>query len=98
MEAPIYPPAAAYEPPTAEPYVLGVEKASLAELKSSPTAWAIVLKHAPAMKMIAELPHTKPYLTNFTVSSFITYGVVTEDTVAAVDADLQQLRRSEWPR
>lgn len=97
MDAPTYPPAAAYEPPVAAPYELSVDTASLAELMSAPAAWAIVLKHAPAFKMIISAPQTKPYLTNFTVDSFVTYGVVSENTVEAIDQDLRQLPRSEWP-
>ncbi|CAN7341303.1 hypothetical protein LJR225_001991 [Phenylobacterium sp. LjRoot225] len=97
MDAPTYPPAAAYEPPAAAPYELTVATASLAELMSAPAAWAIVLKHAPMYKMVVSAPHTKPYLTNFTVDSFVTYGVINQKTIDAIDADLRQLPRSQWP-
>jgi len=97
MDAPTYPPATAYEPPVAAPYELSVETVSIAELMSAPAAWAIVLKHAPAFKMIVTAPQTKAYLTNFTVDSFVTYGVVSQATIDAIDVDLRQLPRSEWP-
>jgi hypothetical protein len=97
MDAPTYPPATAFEPPAAAPYELSVETVSIAELMSAPAAWAIVLKHAPSFKMLVSSPMAKPHLTNFTVDSFITYGVVSQETVDAVDRDLRQLPRSEWP-
>lgn len=97
METPNYPPATAFEPPTEAPYELGVDTASLADLMRSPTAWAIVVKHAPAMMMVVQTPHTKPYLTNFTVETFVQFGVVTKETVEAVDQELRRLPRSEWP-
>lgn len=97
METPTYPPAAAYEPPVAAPYELSVETVSVAELMNAPAAWAIVLKHSPMFKMVVGSPQTKPYLTNFTVDSFVTYGVVSQKTIDAINADLAQLPRSEWP-
>ena len=97
METPTYPPATAFTPPTEAPYQLGVDTASLAELMRSPAAWAVVVKHAPAMKMVVQAPHTKPYLTNFTVETFVQFGVVTAEAVEAVDRELRQLPRSEWP-
>ena len=97
MDAPTYPPATAYEPPVAAPYEFSVETVSIAELMSAPAAWAIVLKHAPSFKMIISTPMAKPHLTNFTVDSFVTYGVVTQATIDAIDVDLRQLPRSEWP-
>lgn len=98
MEAPTYPPMAAFEQPAAAPYELGVESVSLADLMSAPAAWAIVVKHAPALKLAVGSPQLKPQLGNFTVDSFITYGVVTQKTIDAIDAELRQLPRSEWPQ
>lgn len=97
MDAPTYPPAAAFEAPTEAPTVLGVEWASLADLMGAPAAWAIVLKHAPMLKLVIGGPQLKPQLGNFTVDSFITYGVVDQKTVDTIDAELRSLPRSEWP-
>lgn len=94
MDAPTYPPATAFEPPVAAPYELSVETASLADLMSSPEAWAIVVKHAPALKMAVNSPQLKPLLSNFTVDSFITYGVVKQKAVDEIDAELRQLQHS----
>lgn len=98
METPTYPPMTAFEPPAAAPFELGVETVSLADLMSSPAAWAIVIKHAPALKLAVGSPQLKPQLSNFTVDSFITYGVVTQKAVDVIDAELRQLPRSEWPQ
>ena len=95
MDAPTYPPATAFEPPTFAPLVLSVEGASLLDLMSAPAAWAIVLQHAPALKLAVGAPQLKPVLGNFTVDSFITYGVVTPAIVAAIDADLRRLAAGE---
>lgn len=92
MDAPIYPPAAAFEPPAMAPVVLGLETASLAELMSSPSAWAIVLKHAPAIKMVIASPQIKPYLGNFTVGTFVGFGVVSQKAFDEIEAELRQLQ------
>ncbi|CAN7248240.1 hypothetical protein LJR219_001022 [Phenylobacterium sp. LjRoot219] len=97
METPTYPPATAFEPPAAAPFELRVDAVSLAELMTAPEAWAVVLKHAPMMKMVVQAPHTKPYLTNFTVESFVAYGVVQPPALKAIDEDLRRLPRSAWP-
>lgn len=95
MDAPTYPPATAFEPPQMAPLVLSVETASLADLMSSPAAWAVVVKHAPGLKMAASAPQLKPVLGNFTVDSFITYGVVNQKTVDEIEAELRQLPSGE---
>lgn len=98
MDTPTYPPAQAWEPPVVAPYELSVESASLADLMTRPEAWAIVVKHAPALKMATAAPQLKPQLGNFTVDSFITYGVVNQKAVDAIDAELRQLPRAEPAR
>lgn len=92
MDAPIYPPAAAFEPPAMAPVVLGVETASLADLMNAPAAWAIVLKHAPAVKMLIAAPQMKPYLGNFTVGTFVGFGAVSQKAVDEIDSELRQLQ------
>lgn len=97
MDAPTYPPATAFEPPVAAPYELSLETASLADLIAWPAAWAIVLKHAPALKMAVNSPQLKPVLSNFTVDSFITYGMINQKIIDEIDAELRQLPRSGQP-
>jgi hypothetical protein len=91
MDAPTYPPATAFEPPATAPVVLGVATASLADLMNTPGAWEIAVKHAPALKMAVAAPQLKPQLGNFTVDSFITFGVVSQKAVDEIDAELRKL-------
>lgn len=69
MDAPTYPPATAFEPPIAQPQVLRVDDFSLTELMPIPAAWDIVIKHLPAMKMMAGTSMLKQNLGNFTMGT-----------------------------
>jgi hypothetical protein len=79
------------------PYELNTETASLAELMSAPEAWAVVVKHAPAFALVVKAPQVKPHLGNMTVGGFVTFGVVNPKAVIAIDEELRQLPRSQWP-
>lgn len=96
MDAPVYPPAAAFHRPVAVPITeLRSDLVSLDEMRTAPEAWAIVLKHAPLFKLLVQF--LQPILSNMTVSSFVNYGLIAPATVAAIDADLAKLPRSQWP-
>jgi hypothetical protein len=98
LEAPIYAPAQAYRPPTPAPAQLRVSNVSLAELKSAPQAWAVVVKHVPAFAQLVRTPVLKPYLENMQVESFITFsGLLDEKTAQLIDEELRALPRSAWP-
>lgn len=98
MDAPIYRPAVAFEQPVMVPRrELRVEAMSLAELMSAPAVWAVVLKHAPMFKMTVRTPMIQPHLNNMTVETFLNLGLVSREGIEAIDQDLQQLPRSEWP-
>jgi hypothetical protein len=62
MDAPIYPPAAAFEQPIASPYVLSLDDASIAELMSVSAAWAIIIKYLPSLRLMVASPQLKPHL------------------------------------
>ena len=92
MDAPTYTSAAAFEQPATAPYVLKLENVSLAELIANPTAWAIVTKHMPLLKLMTGAPAIKPQLGNFTVQSlqdFIRTG--SPETFAVIDEELGRL-------
>ena len=98
MDAPTYPPAAAFEPPVRKTYdVLSLDIVSLADLMSAPAAWAIVTRHAPFFEFTVKAPQAKPYLTNFTYETFANLGLVTKAQIDAINQDLAALPRSEWP-
>lgn len=98
MDAPIYPPAAAFEQPVAAPYVLSTKTASLGELMTSPKAWAIVMKHAAFLQFAMQSPQMKPHLGNFTLDMFLSLGMTDQQTIDTVNLELSQLPRSEWPK
>ena len=92
LEAPTYPPAAGFDQPVAAPYVVQLENSSLAELMKMPAAWAIVLEHLPALKLMTATPMLKPHMGNMTVlslSSFI--KMATPEVLADIDRELARL-------
>ncbi len=96
--APIYPPAASFEPPVAAAYVVSLENSSLAELMSNTAAWDIVLKHLPMLKPMTDSPMIRPHLGNFTVQSMQAFvKTATPDTLAAIDQELARLPAIEAP-
>jgi hypothetical protein len=96
MEAQIYAPASSFAEPVPVPIEeLRSEFVSLEELLSAPAAWAIVVKHEPLFNLLAQA--LKPIFSNMTVSSFVHYGLITRQTVDAIDAELIKLPRSQWP-
>jgi hypothetical protein len=90
--APMYPPATTYEQPLGSAHVLSLDTASLAELISVPAAWAIVVKHLPAMQPIAGTPMIKPHLQNFTVKTLAAFaGGAKPEVYASIDQELARL-------
>ena len=98
MDAPIYPPAAEFVPPADAPFVLSMSTASLGELMTAPAAWAIVLKYAPALGLVAASPAAKANLSNLTSQTFVNLGIVTPAMVAAIDRDLARLPHAQGPK
>jgi hypothetical protein len=92
MDAPNYPPAAAFVQPLAVPYELSLRSVPLASLMQMPAAWAIVSKHLPALKMMVNTPMAKPHLGNMTVHDFAQFtSVATPEIMATIDAELHRL-------
>lgn len=92
MDTPLYPPAQAFEQPVTAPYVLSVEGCSVAELKSVPEAWAVLLKHMPSIRFVAELPVTQKLLGEMTVVDFSTFSApIDPRLIATIDAELGKL-------
>jgi len=90
--APMYPPAIAFEQPVGSAHVLSLDTASLADLMSVPAAWAIVVRHLPAMQPIASTPMIKPHLQNFTVKTLAVFtGGAKPEVYAAIDQELARL-------
>ena len=98
MDAPLYPPAAEFVPPVDAPFVLSMSTASLGELVTAPAAWAIVLRHAPALGLVVTSPAAQANLSNLTSQTFVNLGIITPSMVQAIDRDLARLPRSQWPK
>jgi hypothetical protein len=97
IEAPVYRPFRSYSPPVAAPFQPRSSTLSIAELKAAPAAWAIVLSHAPNFASVVESGDAKPYLSTMNLESFIVFGDVSQEVIAAIDAELVRLPRSTWP-
>jgi hypothetical protein len=96
MDAPTYPPATAYEPPSVAPYELTVRNLPVAEISAIPAAWAIVVKHMPGMKFVTSTSLAKPHLGNMTVADFAGFmGQSNSPALAEIDAELSQLPASQ---
>jgi hypothetical protein len=92
MEAPVYPAAAAYAPPSIASYRLSASDCSVGELIADPAAWAIVIKHMPAIAFIAKVPQVQPQLGNMTIPDFGIFSTpVDPEKLAALDAELARL-------
>jgi hypothetical protein len=99
LDAPTYPPAAAFEQPITAPYELRLENVSLAELMKMPAAWDIVVKHMPLLKMAVSLPILKPHLGNMTVHSLAAFSKgASPEELAAIDQELARLPAQESAR
>ncbi|GGB85847.1 hypothetical protein GCM10011494_00140 [Novosphingobium endophyticum] len=91
MDAPLYPPAKAYEPPRRLPRVLSTRDTPVAILKSVPAAWAIVVKEIPSIDRRTGGEQIKPHLGNFSLESLLVFGVVQRDAIERIDAQLKAL-------
>jgi hypothetical protein len=92
MDAPNYPPAAAYQPPVALPYVLSLDNASIGELMNFPAAWAIVVKYVPSLKFMSGTAQLKPHLGNMTVPSLAVFSQpIAPQLAATINEELARL-------
>ncbi len=92
MDAPTYPPAARFEPPTQAPYELRLSTLPMEELVKNEAAWAIVLKHYPMAKSLTANPLAQPQLGNMTVRDFASFtGQQNAPEFQVIDEELSRL-------
>ena len=91
MDAPIYPPATAYEQPAIKPYLYGTKSVSISELAASPPAWAIVLKHLPFMPMFIQSEDVKPALGNMALEDLAVFVTMLGPMLPPLDKELATL-------
>ena len=92
MDAPLYPPASAFEQPLARPHVLSLDDFSLRELMNIPAAWEIVVKHLPSIGMMVGSQMIQPHLGNFTLRDIEVFARgATPEVRAAINEELRRL-------
>lgn len=91
MDAPLYPPAAAFIPPRHVAHALSTQDSAIADLKANPAAWAIVLKEIPTMEARIGNEMLKPHLGNFSLRSLVQFGVVPAAALDRIDEQLKAL-------
>jgi hypothetical protein len=90
MDAPIYPPPAAYNSLVVAPYTLSASGCSILDIMSRPDAWSVVLKHVPTMKFL--VGQMKPYLGNlFLADVGLMIGQPDAAALSAIDQELRSL-------
>ncbi len=95
MDAPTYPPAARFEPPTQAPYEMRLSNLPMEELIKNEAAWAIVLKHYPMAKSMTANPLAQPQMGNMTVRDFASFvGQQNAPEFAVIDEELSRLPSS----
>ena len=91
MDAPLYPPAAAYERPAIATHRTNTTTTSIAALLADPAAKAIILREIPGFEGRVSNPQLKPHLDNFSMRSLVQFGLFKAAELDRVDAQLRTL-------
>ena len=91
MDAPLYPPAAAFVQPEQVPQPLSSAETPITTLKANPAAWAIVNKEIPGMDRRVGGDQIRPHLGNFSLESLLPFGIVQRDALERIDQQLRAL-------
>lgn len=95
MDAPLYPPAAAFVQPERVPQRLSVAETPLTTLKANTAAWAIVNKEIPGMDRRVGGDQIRPHLGNFSLESLLPFGIVQRDALDRIDQQLSALGKAK---
>ncbi len=88
MDAPLYPPASAWEAPITIPQQMTTRTASFADILANPRAKAIMLSEMPNFEMMIGNPQLKPHLGNMSPRDLVQFGAFKADALDRVDARL----------
>ena len=91
LNAPLYPPAAAFEMPVAAPFQGRLSDFSVAELMKMTAVWELTVTRFPKLREIVVNPKVVPPLALAglaTVNMFLPFA--TKEELAALDAELQR--------
>ncbi len=91
MDAPVYPPSSSFEQPVRIARPLDTKDTAIADLKTNPAAWAIVVKEIPSIEARIGNPFLKVHLGNFSFRSLTQFGVVNIADLDRIDAQLKLL-------
>lgn len=98
LVAPRYEPASAYHPPAPVPVDLTVDNVTLEDLLATPATREIVAKTASWALLMSRAEQSVQFLSNFTLRDAASYlPMDVSKSIAAADAALRKLPRSEWP-
>ncbi len=89
MDAPLYPPSAAYEAPVQIPPQMTTRDCSFARFLADGQASAILFEEAPAFKFMIDAPMLKPQLDNMSPASMLVFGATTQPELDRIDARLK---------
>jgi len=91
MDAPTYPPSAAYEAPVRAPRLLSTRDTAIADLQAVPAAWAIVTAELPGVDARVGSERLKPHLGSMSFRSLAQFGVVRNEQLDRIDERLRAL-------
>ena len=91
MDAPIYPPSAAYHEPVRLPELLSSKTTTINDLLSNPAAKAIILREIPGFESRISNPMLKPHLGAFSLRSLVQFGMFKSEDLDRVDVALKAL-------
>ena len=89
MDAPLYPPSAAYEAPEFLSQPMTTRDCSFAQFLADPQATAILFEEGPAFRFTIATPQLKPHLDNMSPASMLQFGVTTQTQLDRIDARLK---------
>jgi hypothetical protein len=96
LDAPTYPPASMYVKPAAAPFEFGAESLTLKELLSAPATEKILYDEIPGLKRALQ-GGLRAHVSNFTLHDVMAFGMVTQEKIAKIDAQLRALPVGERP-
>jgi hypothetical protein len=91
MDAPLYPPAAAYEQPQRLPQVLSTRTSSIAELKEDPEAMAILRAALPRMASQADSGPLAVMIEALSIRSALAFGGIKPEDVDRIEKQFAEI-------
>lgn len=97
MQAPIYPPAAAYVRPAPQPFEFTIDSITVFEAWNWPPLKAILVAEAPQLTQIMGYAQVQNHISNWTLRDLVGTGLVTAPVLDRIAARVVSLPASERP-